>query len=333
MDEPGHLGGTMRVLVTGGAGFIGSIIVEKLVARGSDVEVIDSLRTGHREAVPAGVPFHKVDLQDRAALREVLVPGRFNAVMHFAAISLVGDSVKDPSAYYQNNIVGTLNLLDSLVENNISSLVFSSTAAVYGEPESVPIDEQSGLRPTSPYGSTKLAMEDAIRWYGGAYGLRSVVLRYFNAAGATQQRGEDHRPETHLIPRILHAALKGGGATVFGTDYPTRDQTAVRDYVHVEDLADAHLRALDRLVAGGNSLTCNLGSSTGATVREVLAVAREVTGAELPETIFPRRAGDPAVLIASNSLAKSELGWAPTRELPEMVASAWAWLKAHPQGY
>lgn len=323
----------MRVLVTGGAGYIGSVIVEKLVERGSDVEVLDVLRTGHREAVPAGVPLFEADLRDRAALREVLVPGRYDAVMHFAAISLVGDSVKDPSGYYHNNVVGTLNLLDQLVESKISALVFSSTAAVYGEPDQVPIAEDAALRPTSPYGSTKLAIEEAIRWYGGAYGLRSVVLRYFNAAGATRLRGEDHRPETHLIPRILQAALKNEGVSVFGTDYPTRDQTAVRDYVHVEDLADAHLRALDRLVGGGASLTCNLGSSTGATVREVLAVARRVTGAALPETVLPRRPGDPAVLVASNALAQTELGWVPTRELPDMVASAWAWLKEHPHGY
>jgi UDP-glucose 4-epimerase len=323
----------VRVLVSGGAGYIGSVVTELLLARGDSVVVADSLITGHRASIQPEVQFVHLDIRDGARLEALLRDEGIEAVVHMAAISLVGDSVREPGLYYQNNVVGTLSLLEALRRVGVRKLVFSSTAAVYGEPVRVPIQEEDPTLPTSPYGSTKLAMEQAMHWYDQAYGLRYTALRYFNAAGATVLHGEDHRPETHLIPRVLQAILHGHPLTIFGDDYPTRDGTGVRDYVHVLDLADAHLRALDALDRG--SAVYNLGcGGEGFTVREVLDAARTVTGKAIPLTVGPRRAGDPAVLVASSDKIRRELGWKPRHEsLEAMVGSAWSWMLAHPHGY
>ncbi len=323
----------MRVLVSGGAGYIGSVVTELLLARGDSVVVADSLVTGHRASIQPEVEFVHLDIRDGTRLELLLKQREVEAVVHMAAISLVGDSVREPGLYYQNNVVGTLSLLEAMRRASVRKLVFSSTAAVYGEPVRVPIREEDPTLPTSPYGSTKLAMEQAMRWYDGAYGLRSAALRYFNAAGATVLHGEDHRPETHLIPRVLQSILHGQPLTIFGDDYPTRDGTGVRDYVHVLDLADAHLRALDALDRGSSVYNLGCGGD-GFTVREVLDAARAVTGKNIPLTVGPRRAGDPAVLVASSDKIRRELGWKPRHEsLEAMVGSAWSWMLAHPNGY
>ncbi len=326
----------MRVLVTGGAGYIGSIVAERLVAEGVDVRVYDDLSTGHRAAVPPGATLVHADLADRAALDRAL--DGVDAVVHMAAVSLVGVSVRDPSGYYRQNVVLGLGLLDAMRARGVHRLVFSSSAAVYGEPEVQPIDEAAPTRPTSPYGETKLALEGAIGWYARAYGLRATSLRYFNAAGASERAGEDHDPETHLVPRVL-AAVAGTGPAVqiFGDDYPTRDGTGVRDYIHVVDLADAHLRALRTLDAhpAGTHLILNLGCGGGGwSVREIIAAAEAVTGARVPTVLGPRRAGDPAVLVAHSARARALLDWAPRHEsLEAILGSAWAWRRRHPHGW
>jgi UDP-glucose 4-epimerase len=322
----------VRVLVTGGAGYIGSVVAEQLLAAGDEVIVYDALTTGHRAAVPAGARFVHADLADSGALRAAL--RGVDAVVHMAAVSLVGVSVTDPAAYYAQNVVLGLGLLDAMRHAEVGRIVFSSSASVYGEPEKQPVEEDDATRPTSPYGETKLAFERALHWYDRAYGLRYASLRYFNAAGASARSGEDHDPETHLIPRVLKAALgTGPPISVFGTDYPTRDGTGVRDYVHVLDLADAHVLAVHGI--GAQSRVYNLGcGGDGYTVREVISTARRVTGREIPLALGPRRPGDPAVLVASSDRIRAELGWAPKRQqLSTIVGSAWEWMQRHPHGW
>jgi len=346
----------MRVLVTGGAGYVGSVSVERLVRAGHHAVVLDSLVTGHRDAVIPGVRFVRGTLLDRDALERLLRDEGIEAVLHCAARSLVGQSVAEPALYYAENVAGGIGLLDAMVATGVRRLVFSSTAATYGAPESVPIAEDAPLAPINPYGETKRTFEGAMRWYGEAYGLRGVALRYFNVAGASERNGEQHLPETHLIPNVLLAAQGRVSLTVFGTDYPTPDGTCVRDYIHVEDLADAHLSALELTGRGsdatgasyartgtgtpagastpGGLTVCNLGSGSGFTVLEVVRAAEAVVGRAIPHTLGPRRAGDPSALVASNARARELLGWTPRRgSLPEMIGSAWTWLRAHPLGY
>ncbi|WP_123039320.1 UDP-glucose 4-epimerase GalE [Cohnella candidum] len=326
----------MAVLVTGGAGYIGSHTVAALLEKGEQVVVVDNLYQGHREAVLGG-KLYEGDLRDEAFLSRVFEENEIDGVIHFAANSLVGESMKDPGKYYHNNVYGTLCLLEQMKKSGVSRIVFSSTAATYGEPERVPIDEYDRTVPTNAYGETKLAMENMIRWFDVAHGIRSVSLRYFNAAGAhdSGRIGEDHQPESHLIPLVLQVALgQRETISVFGEDYPTDDGTCVRDYIHVSDLADAHILALKRLRDGGGSAIYNLGSGKGYSVKQVVEVAREVTGHPIPVSMEARRAGDPAVLVASSDRARRELGWKPARErLEEIIASAWRWHSSHPHGY
>jgi UDP-glucose 4-epimerase len=323
----------MKLLVTGGAGYIGSICAARLAGDGHDVTVLDSLARGHRGAVPASCRFVEVDLLDEARVREALAEG-YDGVLHFAALALVAESVSHPERYHRNNFVGTLHLLGAMREAGIGRLVFSSTCAVYGEPEKVPITEDVATNPVNAYGNSKLASDRMIADECEAHGLGAVSLRYFNVAGASGDLGEDHRPETHLIPLVLDAARgRREQVSIFGTDYPTEDGTAVRDYIHVEDLSDAHGLAMEHLEPGVHRIY-NLGTGTGFTVRQVIEAAREVTGREIPAREEPRRAGDPAALVASSERIRRELGWAPHRsELPTMIGDAWAWFQAHPDGY
>jgi UDP-glucose 4-epimerase len=324
----------MRVLVTGGAGYIGSVVVEELLRDGHEVVVYDNLAKGHRESVPADIRFIEEDLLRTHALAEALRVNEVEAVIHMAADSLVGESVQKPQKYYRTNVTGGLSLLEAMKESDIKRLVFSSTAAVYGEPEKQPIEENDATSPTNPYGETKLAFEQALRWYEHAHGIRYASLRYFNAAGATERCGEWHDPETHLIPLVLQAAIgQRPHLDIYGDDYPTRDGTCLRDYVHVVDLARAHILALG--ILDERSAIYNLGcGGEGYTVRDVINVAMKVTGREIPTRIVARRAGDPPVLIASSSRIKSELGWSPMfQDLLKIVESAWQWLQAHPHGY
>lgn len=325
----------MKVLVTGGAGYIGSVVTEELVKDGHEVVVYDSLYKGHREAVVAGAAFVQADLADAPALREALSANRIEAVVHMAADSLVGESCEDPAKYYRNNVINGLKLLDAMRETNVSRIVFSSTAATYGQPEKQPIEETASNQPTNPYGQSKLAFEQAMRWYTDAYGLRFASLRYFNAAGASENCGEDHAHETHIIPIALQAAAGTREfVEVYGDDYPTPDGTCVRDYIHVIDLARAHILALKSLEVDGGSVY-NLGcGGAGYSVNQVLETAREVTGKSISARVAPRRAGDPAVLIASSEKIKRELGWQPEfQDLRVIIESAWHWLQAHPNGY
>lgn len=328
------------VLVTGGAGYVGSVSVETLLAAGHRVVVLDDLSTGHRDAVDPGASLHVGDYGDRRAVAKVLESERVEAILHCAARSLVGESTRDPARYYRDNVAGGVALLEAAREAGVGRLVFSSTAAVYGEPETTPITEDAPLRPINPYGETKRTFESALAWYGRAYGLRSVILRYFNVAGATVAFGEDHDPETHLIPNVLRAAAgEGPGLTLFGDDYPTRDGTCVRDYIHVADLADAHLRAVEATAdndprTADGALVCNLGNGDGYSNREVIAAAERVVGRPIPLTVGPRRAGDPPTLVASSGRAAEVLGWRPAHPtLEDMIGSAWAWRGAHPRGY
>jgi UDP-glucose 4-epimerase len=317
-------------MVTGGAGYIGSVVTEELLRGGDEVVVYDSLYKGHREAVVEGATFVKGDLLDTPLLRDTLAQHKVEAVVHMAADSLVGESVKVPARYYRNNVLGGLSLLDAMNEAGVKYLVFSSTAAVYGEPAKQPIEETDPTQPTNPYGETKLAFEKALRWYDGAHGLRYVSLRYFNAAGATDRCGERHDPETHLIPLVLQAAAGlRSEITVFGDDYPTPDGTCVRDYIHVVDLAQAHVRALHALAQGHPSSIYNLGcGGEGYSVKQVIDTARRITGREIPVKKGPRRAGDPAVLIASSARITRELGWRPTQQkLDAIIESAWRWMQ------
>ncbi len=323
----------MRLLVTGGAGYIGSIVAQQLLGEGHEVVVFDNLERGHRAAVPAGAELVIADLLDRDAVDRAMTDG-FDGVLHFAALALVAESVSNPERYYRTNVGGTLNLLEAMRDRGVERLVFSSTCAVYGYPDRVPIAEDSRTRPATSYGASKLAVDWMIRDFCTAYELGAVSLRYFNVAGAAAELGEDHRPETHLIPNVLRAAA-GTEATVrmFGTDYPTRDGTAVRDYIHIEDLADAHLLALQAARAGEHQIY-NLGNGNGFSVREVIAAAQTVTGREIPVEEADRRPGDPPELVAAGELIRSELGWTPRKpSLEEMISDAWAFAQAHPDGY
>ena len=327
----------MRVMVTGGAGYIGSVVTEELVKDGHEVVVYDSLYKGHREAIVEGAKFVQADLADSATLRESLAAHQIEAVVHMAADSLVGESCDQPAKYYRNNVVNGLTLLDAMREADVHRIVFSSTAATYGEPEKQPIDETAPNNPTNPYGESKLAFEHAMRWYGEAHALRFAPLRYFNAAGASERCGEDHAHETHIVPIALQvAAGTRDFVEVYGDDYPTPDGTCVRDYIHVIDLARAHILALKALGdGGGNSRIYNLGcGGAGYSVNQVIEAAREVTGKEIPVHVGPRRAGDPATLIASSERIKRELGWNPQfQDLRVIVESAWRWMQSHPRGY
>ena len=326
----------MAVLVTGGAGYIGSHCVAALLARGERVVVVDNLSQGHRAAVLGGT-LCVGDLRDASFLDDVFRGHDVESVVHFAAHSLVGESMRDPAKYYHNNVYGTLCLLEAMRRHGVGRIVFSSTAAVYGEPETVPIPESAATRPTNAYGATKLAIEEMMRWFDAAYGIRYISLRYFNAAGAHEGGaiGEDHNPETHLVPIVLAVALgKRPHVEIYGDDYPTADGTCVRDYIHVDDLAEAHLLALDRLRAGAGSGVYNLGTGRGYSVREIIETARRVTGHPIPAVVTARRPGDPAVLIASSEKARRELGWRPRREsVEDVVRSAWRWHRSHPDGY
>jgi UDP-glucose 4-epimerase len=321
----------MRVAVTGGAGYIGSVVVEVLLRARHDVLVLDNLAKGHRDAVMETADFVEIDLLHREALASQLRAFHCDAVIHMAAHSLVGESMTDPAKYYRNNVFAGLSLLDAMRDADVDRLVFSSTAAIYGEPVKQPIEETDPHHPTNTYGETKLAFERALYWYGQAYGLSSISLRYFNAAGATSCCGERHDPETHLIPLVLQvAAGRLPYVTVFGTDYPTPDGTCLRDYVHVEDLARAHVLALDALTAGGACCAYNLGcGGRGHSVREVIDAAKRVTGRQIEVRNAARRPGDPATLIASSTRIAQDLGWSPMHEeLDEIVKSAWQWITA-----
>ncbi|MBG9737397.1 UDP-glucose 4-epimerase GalE [Paenibacillus alvei] len=326
----------MAVLVTGGAGYIGSHTVAELLARGEEVVIVDSLETGHQEAVLGGT-LHIGDIRDSAFLDSVFAQHSIDAVIHFAAYSLVGESMSNPAKYYDNNVHGTLVLLEAMRKHHVSRIVFSSTAATYGEPERTPIQETEATNPTNVYGETKLTMERMMRWFDQSHEIRYVSLRYFNAAGAHENGkiGEDHRPETHLIPLVLQTALgQRKEMKVFGSDYPTPDGTCIRDYIHVSDLADAHVLAVEYLRGGGRSDVFNLGSGNGFSVLEVIQTAERVTGRSIPTVTEERRAGDPAVLIASADKAKSVLGWSPKRDdLNVLIESAWNWHQARPTGY
>ncbi|MEE1313417.1 MAG: UDP-glucose 4-epimerase GalE [Lachnospiraceae bacterium] len=328
----------MKILVLGGAGYIGSHTVYELIDAGEEVVIIDNLETGHIEAVHPEAIFYKGDLRDRAFVDSVLDQEKdIDAVIHFAANSLVGESMVKPLKYYDNNLCGTKVLLESLVAHGIDKIVFSSTAATYGEPERVPISEDDPTNPTNTYGETKLSMEKMFKWTGKAHGLRYVSLRYFNACGAHKSGniGEAHNPESHLIPLILQVPNgQREHISIFGSDYDTKDGTCVRDYIHVTDLAQAHILAVKYLMNGGESNIFNLGNGVGFTVQEVIDVARKVTGKPIKAVAEGRRAGDPAVLIASSQKAKDVLGWNPQHaDLEEIIASAWKWHSTHPHGY
>jgi UDP-glucose 4-epimerase len=327
------------VLVTGGAGYVGSVTVEALLEAGHRVVVLDDLSTGHRAAVSEGATLVVGSYGDSGLVRGLLREHGVDAILHCAARSLVGESLAAPARYYTDNVAGGVNLLEAAREMGVERVVFSSTAAVYGAPESTPIPEDAPLRPINPYGETKRTFEGALGWYGTAYGVRSVSLRYFNVAGATVALGEDHDPETHLIPAILRAVERGQPVTLFGDDYPTPDGTCIRDYIHVADLASAHLLAIEATAPGdprtaGGAIACNLGVGGGFSNRQVLAAASAAVGHDIPATIGPRRAGDPPILVAAADRAAEILGWAPVHtSLEAMVGSAWAWRQAHPGGY
>jgi UDP-glucose 4-epimerase len=325
----------LKLLVVGGAGYVGSTSVERFVEAGHEVVVYDNLSSGHREAVPDGVRLEVGDIDDGPRLTELLADG-VDAVLHCAARSLVGESMADPGLYYRTNVAGGVSLLEAMRTAGVNRLVYSSSAAVYGEPRRVPIAEADRTQPINPYGETKLAFEGAMRWFCAAHDFRAISLRYFNVAGATEQNGEDHDPESHLMPLVLRVAA--GEAThvqIFGQDYPTPDGTCIRDFIHVRDLANGHLLALEATGEGDPSLEVyNLGSAAGFSVREVVEAARKVTGRAIPARPVKRRLGDPPVLVASSRRARRELGWQPTHStLERMLADAWAWREAHPTGY
>lgn len=324
------------ILVCGGAGYIGSHMVAELLENNNEVVVLDSLVKGHKEALLGG-KLYVGDLRDRKILDKVFTENKIDAVIDFAAFSLVGESMTEPLKYFNNNVYGTICLLEAMRDYNVKYIVFSSTAATYGEPEVVPIAENSKTIPTNAYGESKLLVEKILRWCDHAYGIKYTTLRYFNAAGAhiSGKIGEDHSPETHLIPIILDVALGNREKIMmFGDDYDTKDGTCVRDYIHVSDLASAHSLALKRLMNGGDSAIYNLGNGTGFTVKEMVEIARKVTGHPIPAEVAERRAGDPAVLIASSEKAMKELGWKPKyADVETIISTAWNWHKNHPNGY
>ncbi len=323
----------MKLLVTGGAGYIGSVVTAQLLEAGHEVVVLDNLSRGHHEAILPQAQFVQVDLLDLVRLKQAVDQG-FDGVLHFAALSLVGESMQKPELYYRNNVVGTLNLLDAMRAAGVPRLVFSSTAATYGEPEEIPIQETSPTRPTNPYGGSKVAVDQMISFEAGAHNLAAVSLRYFNVAGASGSLGEMHDPETHLIPIVLQAAAgQRPSVQIYGTDYKTRDGSAVRDYIHVEDLSRAHLLALNAAKAGEHRIY-NLGNGRGFSVCEVIEVARKVTGRQIQAVEAGRRAGDPPVLVASSAKIQHELHWNPQKaSLEAMIGDAWKWLQEHPHGY
>ena len=327
----------MRLLVLGGAGYIGSHTALELIKKGHEVIVVDNLVTGYEKAVPDKAVFYQGDIRNLEFLDNLFKKEKIDAVIHFAAYSLVGESVTNPLKYYDNNLYGTKVLLEAMIKNNVNKIVFSSTAATYGEPENIPILESDRTCPTNPYGETKLAMEKMFHWASKAHGLSYVSLRYFNACGAdaTGQIGEAHNPESHLIPLVLQVPNgKRESVSIYGTDYDTPDGTCIRDYIHVTDLAQAHILAVEYLARGGESDIFNLGNGVGYSVREVIETARSVTGHPIPATEVPRRAGDPARLVASGEKAKKVLGWEPEiKKLDDIIASAWKWHRAHPNGY
>ena len=323
------------ILVAGGAGYIGSHMVALLLERGYEVVVADNLSTGHWQAAK-GAKLRVGDLRDSAFLDRLFTEFKIDGIINFAAFSLVGESVKNPLKYYDNNVGGSISILKAMNRHGIDKIVFSSTAAVYGEPEKQPIEETDRTEPTNPYGETKLAIEKMLKWSDNAYGIRYVALRYFNAAGSNTEVGigEDHSPESHLIPLVLKTALgQRSHIGIFGDDYPTPDGTCVRDYIHVRDLAEAHLLALQYLDKGGSSDAFNLGSGDGYSVKEIIETARNITGRNIPAIVEPRRDGDPSVLIASNKKAADVLGWKPQRGLETIIADAWNWHSSHPDGY
>ncbi len=326
----------MSILVTGGAGYIGSHTLMELINANEDVVVVDNLQKGHKAGIKGG-RFYQGDLRDEEFLDRVFKENNIEEVVNFAADSLVGESVSDPLKYYNNNMVSSFRLLGKMKDYGVKRIVFSSTAAVYGEPENVPILENDKTFPTNPYGETKLSIEKVLKWADNAYGIKYVSLRYFNAAGAhiSGEIGEDHSPESHLIPIVLQAALgKRGAVSIFGDDYNTPDGSCIRDYVHVTDLAQAHILALKSLRAGSQSRIFNLGNGKGFSVKEVVQIAREVTGVNIKANIVPRRAGDPAVLVASSDKIREELHWEPKyNELSTIIGTAWNWHKNHPDGY
>ncbi|MDX8045125.1 UDP-glucose 4-epimerase GalE [Gracilibacillus sp. S3-1-1] len=327
----------MRILVLGGAGYVGSHAVYQLIDNSHEAIVIDNLLTGHEEAVHPEATFYQGDIRDINFLREVFSHEQIDGVLHFSANSLVGESMEDPLKYFDNNVYGTQVLLQAMTEAGIKHIVFSSTAATYGEPEQVPITEAMATNPTNTYGETKLTMEKMMKWTEAAHDIRFVSLRYFNVAGArsTGEIGEDHRPETHLIPIVLQVALdQREHISIFGDDYDTPDGTCIRDYIHVEDLIDAHLLALNYLKEDGESNIFNLGSSQGFSVKEIINTARKVTNHPIPAKVAPRRAGDPSTLIAASDKAKQILGWKPSRtDIERIISDAWKWHQANPTGY
>ncbi len=327
----------MSILVLGGAGYIGSHAVDQLINQGYDVVVIDNLLTGHRKAVHDNARFYEGDVRDKAFVTDVFEKETIDGVIHFAASSLVGESVEKPLKYFNNNVYGMQILLEVMQEHQVNQIVFSSTAATYGEPEVSPISETTPTNPKNPYGESKLMMEKMMKWCDDAYGMKYVALRYFNVAGAKADAsiGEDHDPETHLVPIILQVALgQRKQLTIFGDDYPTPDGTCIRDYVHVEDLIAAHILALEYLKAGNQSNVFNLGSNHGCSVKEMLEAAREVTQKEIPAVIAPRRAGDPSTLVAASEKAKTVLGWQPQyTDVKKIIETAWNWHVSHPNGY
>jgi UDP-glucose 4-epimerase len=320
-----------RIFVTGGAGYIGSICVEQLLDKGYEVVVFDNLSEGHRKAVDSRARLLEGHLAERDTLKRVIGEYKPDAIMHFAANALVGESMQNPSKYFRNNVANGLNLLDAMVEAGVSRFVFSSTCATFGIPDRMPIDESLPQRPINPYGESKLIFEKMLRWYGEIHQVRYVALRYFNAAGATEKFGEDHRVETHLIPNVLKVALgQKQAAEVYGTDYETPDGTCIRDYIHILDLAQAHILALE----APQSACYNLGTGGGTSVREIIDCCRKVTGREIPVLEKPRRAGDPPRLIAASEKIRNELGWAPQyQNIEAIIQNAWAWHVAHPNGY
>jgi UDP-glucose-4-epimerase GalE len=329
----------MRIVVTGGAGYVGSVTVERLIAAGHAVWVLDDLSTGHAAAVGPGATLVRSTYTDQAQVASLLAEHSIEAILHCGARSLVGESIREPAIYYRANVVGGVALLEAARQAGVNRFVFSSSAAVYGVPAITPITESVPLDPINPYGETKRTLETALRWYGSAYGLRSIALRYFNVAGASERNGEVHDPETHLIPTILDAVASGRPMALFGDDYPTPDGTPIRDYIHVEDLAEAHLLALeatgDPLGADGTpALALNLGTGSGFSVRDVIRAAEAVVGRPIPYSTGPRRAGDPPILVASAERATALLGWTPRQgSLAEMIGTAWTWRLAHPDGY
>lgn len=327
----------MTVLVLGGAGYIGSHAVDQLITKGYDVAVVDNLKTGHKESLPDKARFYQGDIRDKAFMEDVFTKENIEGVIHFAASSLVGESMEIPLDYFNNNVYGTQVVLEVMEKYNVKSIIFSSSAATYGEPKVIPIEETAATNPESTYGETKLMMEKMLKWCDKAYGMSFVALRYFNVAGAKLDGtiGEDHNPESHLLPIILQTALgQREKFTIYGEDYETPDGTCIRDYVHVVDLIDAHILALEYLQAGNSSNTFNLGSSTGFSVKQMLEAAREVTGKEIPATVVSRRAGDPSTLIAASDKAREVLGWKPQyTDVNKIIESAWNWHVKHPEGY